>query len=273
MGSIHEPALRLIDNGGAYPGPYAALSYSWGDAATNKATLATIADKKLGIGMQTLPATVADAVTFTRALGLQYLWVDALCIIQDSKEDWEKESTKMASVYANAVITIASVSTNSAAVPFLRKNHAESNGQQSPVYAHTIHTPGGPVQVKARLIEQSGIHWRWQNDSDERHPKEPWAQRGWTLQEQILSSRLLMLSSTEMQWVCKQAETCECLSSLNKRRQFGRTPLAQLTDKAGVFRFWHKLIENYSVRNLSHSSDRLPAIAGIAEVLQQRTGS
>ncbi|TQV94699.1 HET domain-containing protein [Cordyceps javanica] len=226
------------------------------------------------ITLEDLQATIVDAVVLTREFGVHYLWVDALCIVQDSEEDWEQESTKMASLYANAIITIAAVSSNSAAVPFLRpENSARAAEHQQKLFKCTVQTETGPNVIKARLIEGSGIHWRWLNDSDERFPKEPWAQRGWTLQEQILSSRLLMISSAEMQWVCKQAETCECLSTLNRRRQFGRTPLAQLNDAAEAFQFWHKLVENYSNRSLSLNSDKLPAISGIAEVVQQKTRS
>lgn len=224
--------------------------------------------------METLQKTITDAILLTRELGINYLWVDALCIVQDSEEDWQQESTKMASIYANAIITIASVSSKSAAIPFLRQeNSVEASRHQQRVFSHALQTGSGPVFIKARLIEQSGIHWRWQSDSDERSPKEPWAQRGWTLQEQILSSRLLMISSTEMQWVCKQAETCECLSTLNRRRQFGRTPLAQLIDAGETFQFWHKLVETYSNRSLSQGKDKLPAISGIAEAAQQKTNS
>ena len=239
-----------------------------------KATRANIAGMKQHIKLENLQETIVDAVVLTRELGIEYLWVDALCIIQDSNEDWEQESTKMASLYANAILTIASVSTDSAAVPFLRhENSAEAAKHQRRGFTHSVHTDNGPALIKARLVEQSGIHWRWQSDSDERSPKEPWAKRGWTLQEQVLSSRLLMLSSTEMQWVCKQTETCECLSTLNRRRQFGRIPLAQLGDTGETFHFWHKLVENYSNRSLSQCSDRLPAISGIAEVVQQKTNS
>ncbi|EGX94250.1 HET domain-containing protein [Cordyceps militaris CM01] len=251
-----EDVLRLVDTAGTSPGAYTALSYSWGGAVTTKTTRANMAEMKQHIRLADLQDTLVDAVVLTRALGVDYLWVDSLCIVQDSIEDWERESAKMASVYANALITIASVSSTSAAV-----------------FARTVQTEPEPALIKARLIGQSGIHWRWQTNPDERAPKEPWAQRGWTLQEQVLSSRLLMLSATEMQWVCKQAETCECLSTLNRRRQFGRTPLAQLDAAAETFSFWHKLVENYSNRALSRSGDRLPAISGIAEVVQQKTRS
>lgn len=274
VGRAGHPALRIVETGDTSPGPFTALSYSWGGAVTTKTNLANLEQMKQNIPMDTLQATMADAIALTRALGIEYIWVDALCIVQDSKQDWEKESTKMASLYAHAVLTIASVSSKSAAMPFLHPEIGTSPPKHAlSVFSETVDASEEPVVIKARLVNQAGIHWRWQNDSERRIPKEPWSQRGWTLQEQILPRRLLMISSSEMQWVCKQAETCECLSTFNRRRQFGGVPLAQLKGADETFRFWHKLIENYTVRNLTDKSDKLPAISGIAEVVQQKTRS
>jgi hypothetical protein len=78
---------------------YIALSYCWGTAQHFTTTSANLARMKERIHWDELPQTIKDAVTITRALGIQYLWVDALCIIQDSQEDWEAESKKMADVY------------------------------------------------------------------------------------------------------------------------------------------------------------------------------
>lgn len=59
------------------------------------------------IPLEKLPRTIRDAVTVTRSLGIRYLWVDALCIIQDSQSDWRAEAPKMMNVYRNAYLTIA----------------------------------------------------------------------------------------------------------------------------------------------------------------------
>lgn len=60
-----------------------------------------------GIGFESLPALFQDAIVTTQKLGIQYLWIDSLCIIQDSEDDWQAESAKMGSVYRNAKVTIA----------------------------------------------------------------------------------------------------------------------------------------------------------------------
>ncbi|KAF1924124.1 heterokaryon incompatibility, partial [Didymella exigua CBS 183.55] len=61
-----------------------------------------------------LPKTFQDAVLVTRALGLRYLRIDSLCTLQDSHTDWEREASRMASVYMDAYVTIsAAASSNS----------------------------------------------------------------------------------------------------------------------------------------------------------------
>lgn len=88
---------------------YAALSHCWGseDKSPPRTTHKTLNRRLSGMSFGELPKTFQDAVTITRRLGLQYLWIDSLCIIQDSQSDWEAEAANMATVYQNAYVTIA----------------------------------------------------------------------------------------------------------------------------------------------------------------------
>jgi hypothetical protein len=87
-------------------GRYAALSYCWGSSQNEILTTANLKDRMERIPLSSLSKTIQDAAEITRRLGLQYLWVDALCIIQDSVEDWQKESAVMGNVYQNSFVTI-----------------------------------------------------------------------------------------------------------------------------------------------------------------------
>lgn len=95
---------------GQQKGRYMALSHRWGGKDVIKTTVATLSARKAGIPIHDLPRTFADAVTICRRLGVRYLWIDSLCIIQDSREDWEREAARMADVYANSYLTIAASS-------------------------------------------------------------------------------------------------------------------------------------------------------------------
>ncbi|KIL84602.1 hypothetical protein FAVG1_12128 [Fusarium avenaceum] len=257
---------------------YAALSYCWGDSAILKTTRATLKSMEQGIEMATLPAAYVDAIRLCREIGIPYLWIDALCIVQDDPEDWGRESAIMGSVYSNAYLTIAAESTASATQSFLGSYEDQIRAEDAHVYPEftkVVYLGHGakPVTVKARVVHELGIHWRWINDTRERFPKEPLSRRGWCLQERLLSTRLLSLSLHEMQWICQATTSCECQSSLNRHKQFGPTPLSQIPAGHVAFRFWLKTVENYSQRSLTHTSDKLPAISGVAEIIQRITGS
>lgn len=91
-------------------GKYMTLSHRWGGRDVIKTTTATLGERKARIPLRDLPRTFADAVTICRRLGVRYLWIDSLCIIQDSRDDWEREAERMANIYANSYLTIAASS-------------------------------------------------------------------------------------------------------------------------------------------------------------------
>jgi Heterokaryon incompatibility protein (HET) len=88
-------------------GQYVTLSHCWGQQKFLTTTKETLPLRTKGIEWDSMPRTFQDAATITRRLGFQYLWIDALCIIQDSEIDWETESAKMGSIYQDSVLTIA----------------------------------------------------------------------------------------------------------------------------------------------------------------------
>jgi hypothetical protein len=83
------------------------LSHCWGLVDFFKLTTKTLSLMLAGIGTDTLASTFQDAIRTARFLGVEYLWIDALCILQDSKEDWELESATMGKVYGNGLCNLA----------------------------------------------------------------------------------------------------------------------------------------------------------------------
>ena len=95
------------------PVEYVALSYCWGHKTQSTTTTKENLDlRHRGIDASKLPRTLRDAITMTRALGLQYLWIDALCIVQDDPDDWAAEASRMAGVYSGADIVLAATNTS-----------------------------------------------------------------------------------------------------------------------------------------------------------------
>lgn len=111
VGTLAVPALRLVGSNGT-KAQYACLSHCWGDYRPDCITTeATLACNMKEILWASLSKSFQDAVTITRALGVRFLWIDSICIIQGksiaAKRDWQKESGLMASVYGNAILTLA----------------------------------------------------------------------------------------------------------------------------------------------------------------------
>lgn len=91
-------------------GKYVALSHCWGSQSTLALTTTkdTIEDLTSSIKFDEWSKTFAQVTEVARSLGIQYLWIYSLCIVQDSSEDWSKESQKMGPIYQNAMIILSS---------------------------------------------------------------------------------------------------------------------------------------------------------------------
>lgn len=108
IGTRSEDTIRLCCPSDSDDSEYAALSYCWGRTAVScTTTTGNIADYLNSILVSSLPQTLQDAVILTRKLGIRYIWIDALCIIQDDREDWIREAALMRRVYSQALLTIS----------------------------------------------------------------------------------------------------------------------------------------------------------------------
>jgi hypothetical protein len=118
--------VRLLETNREH-GQYCALSHCWGrlDKRPIVTTRCTLGDHTRSIEFKELPKTFQDAVTVTRGIGVRYLWIDSLCIVQDDTDDWEKEAGK---IYERAILTIAaSGAQDSTKGCFISKSHELSS--------------------------------------------------------------------------------------------------------------------------------------------------
>lgn len=114
-----ENIARLVENDGIEKGTYLALSYCWGGPQEVQLTTNTVESFKQSIQLDSLPKTLRDAATVTRRLGKKYLWIDALCIIQDDEASKQKELAQMARIYMNSFLTIQAAVPSSVKEGFL----------------------------------------------------------------------------------------------------------------------------------------------------------
>jgi hypothetical protein len=278
---IDGTAIKLIETDNMH-GRYIALSHCWGDSRPDcTTTLSTLVRNKSEIPWQSLPNTFRDAIEVTRQLGVRYLWIDSLCIIQDDENDWMQESSKMASVYQNAHLTIcATVGQN------------DDAGLWPRVVPKLIEE----VSLGHTGEQQYKLYFRDVDDTWESHmnvvrahrtgrARCPLITRGWTLQERILSPRLLHYGHGELLWQCHESTTCECCFHDSERSLYMphsdkslymphsedvtkafRDMLSSGKSDDDVARNWRVLVEHYSNLSLTDPKDVLPAISALATV-------
>ena len=217
-----------------------------------------------GIPIVALPEAIRDAAYLAQELIIQYLWVDSLCIIQDVASDRDRELSQMCSIYENALVTIAGSSSRSCDISFLRRRQ----GAAAMLTLTCVDDNGQPAIVKARRRTEGGLHYKGYSSRD------PWETRAWTLQEKLLSTRLVAYAKEEMHWECKTLKTCECGESHSSHFGGGDpVSLFQLSTATEAYKFWQVQVINYSERHLTYAGDKLPAIAGVAQKIHEATGS
>ncbi|KAF8856564.1 HET-domain-containing protein [Acephala macrosclerotiorum] len=248
---------------------YLTLSYCWGTQRFLTTTTANIEAHKVKLDFPTLPQTFQDAIITTRNLGFRYIWIDALCIIQDSNEDKAKEINRMGDIYNDSFLTIGVVAATRVADGFLKPKP-----QKAVMLPYRC--PDGTMG-SVRVAPQKVVDL-WQ---------ESLYTRGWCLQENLLSRRLLLYTDTEVIWQCESApmrrvDTAHVsyLYDLPKLRQspFRRLPADVLRtapeNKGGEvdpamevehYNIWTSIVANYTRRRLTVGADRLPALGGIAQ--------
>ena len=132
VGTVRRPELRLVSRGGLGESPdirYLALSHCWGGDIQFKLETRNLDSMRVGININALTRNFRDAVAMSGRLHVSHLWIDSLCILQDSIDDWIAESSVMGQVYANAYCVIsATASESSPAGAFEREILARLSG-------------------------------------------------------------------------------------------------------------------------------------------------
>lgn len=230
--------LRLIETTKEGKGQYLALSHCWGPPGTKKllTTTETLKSRLTSINQNEMPPNFSDAVIITRRLGFRYLWIDSLCIVQDSKSDWETESQKMGRIYTNAALTLAAAAATSSEGGMLTKSYlpvsteklnpknwfmTDSTGRSHIVFAKdnasSTETETNFSSLTCCIkLDRNDEQWSIILDplTEFSDLEENWfrctvlgplALRGWCLQEKLLSRRILYYGNRQIYWQCASA--------------------------------------------------------------------
>lgn len=254
---------------------YAALSYCWGqEEHTCLTTQENIDIFQTNIPWQALPRTFQDAVAFTRNIGLKYLWIDALCIIQGDDDDWLREAGSMLQIYQNAYVTIAGLFAKDPSVGLFSAKTtkdlqqkiatARKGNETSDLYAREV-TP-----------DVSGILHIPLGSIGTRQNPPPLLTRAWALQERMISPRVVYFTEDELIFECRTKVQCECRGhytgsnggkmahahSLNTAKSPAMSKLLLKTQESDD---WEDLVQMYTKLSLTYDTDRLVAIGGLAQ--------
>ena len=266
---------------------YTTLSYRWPKASAIRLTVANEAPfRQQQIAVSALPRAIQDAILLVNALGYQYLWVDALCIIQDSKSDWLQESARMCDYYSHSALSISACTSDPDSGFLKTRNLLEKmpckvtpKGQFPPVYVrqHSAMMDGEIDPLKTLPLNR----------------------RGWVFQERLLAPRILHFTDVEVFWECATALSSDVFpdqiwDSARKRSlahagaTLNQTPVIEnllvQPGTLGLFlqrgsaalaptdvNMWTELVEEYSTLDLSFERDKLVAIGGLARKTSQVT--
>lgn len=249
--------------------------------------------------MANLPPTIRDAIDFTRRLGIQYIWIDRLCIIQDDTLDWARQAGLMCEIYEGAILTLAALATETADKGLYLPRTAPRSVR---VECSTKDKSIGTMNIGPELAGPFNYYLEMELDESR------WNTRGWTLQERLLSRRILYFGRLQMYWECREVISREDGVDEKSRAGFASHGLSDLaselaaykraaasglgTDRQATFSqrvlpglkqafggiqnqemdYWRSIVRDFASRELTVSDDRVEALKGVARAIQLNLG-
>ena len=276
---------RLICTEGL-TGHYFTLSHRWGSYQPIATTHSTLTRFQAQLPVETMNPTFRDAISMTFLLGFQYLWIDALCIVQDDPEDWQREAKDMGRIFEEATCMLAAVD-------------KVTDGQQDLGLFQYLHR-GPPVASHFCPVEslwasenremKRFIGHYWFPEPTAAHElrfrartpqgwyivnKSAWYKRGWIVQERTLARRTIYFTIDKLWWDCKQVQEDEDGYAYDfpvpaRAMHVPYSPLNGHMSIDTVANIWETLVQDYSSCELSKDTDKAFAISGITQRLESR---
>jgi hypothetical protein len=262
--------------------PYITLSHRWGGTTPLQLTRQLVSRPQPTFLVADMPTTFQDVLQVSKRLGIRYLWIDSLCIIQDKDnlQDWYREASLMDKVYQHSYCNISAADGEDSMKGLFRDRQPQSLGSQSV----GVNLEGfGPDSRLSECIITDAFLWS-RNIADS-----PLNKRGWVFQERLLSPRILHFCRNELFWECREHAACESdpegLSPVHKLMGFVFVKLWETgshttfdldieDSDAYWLQFWYRVVVgSYSRMELSVPSDKLIALSGIAKHVMSRMNS
>ena len=201
VGKSFDDKVRLYEPEQGSTGDWIALTHPWGNGPHFSTTRQNVDAHKIGIDFSSLPATFRDAITVTRTLGQQYLWIDSLCIIQGPDGDFNKEAKLMEEVYSGAYCVIAA-----------SRATGHDSGFLKPRLKREV------VALRRKDASSSGLFYvcGLVDDFQAQVLDGALNRRAWVMQEHALARRTIFFTDHQTYWECGQGVRCETMMSMSK---------------------------------------------------------
>ncbi|KAH7161745.1 heterokaryon incompatibility protein-domain-containing protein [Dactylonectria macrodidyma] len=268
-----HPQVSLYETQDGEIGDYVCLSHCWGTAQIITTTSDNIEKHRAKIQWSDLSKTFQDAITFSDKMGIDNIWIDSLCIIQNSREDWESEALKMASYYINGQFSIAATSSTNGAGGLYHTVLPKDETMQIEGL-----DPKSNTRYRVGVRKSIPHHHDVLEDKSRTKERFPLLTRGWVYQERILSRRFIHFGPREVHWECHEEVFCQCggiqaalelnpsgKATANQALAISRSGLK--TDEMVLL--WSRQIESLTKLDFTYISDHLAALAGIATLMVQ----
>ncbi|KAI0859346.1 HET-domain-containing protein [Xylaria cubensis] len=265
VGLDEKPMRLVLSDTIANTTQYATLTYCWGQSLQLKSTKDSIKEFQEAVPAELLPATYREFIQIVRALAIPYAWIDALCVIQDDDDDWQHEAARMGDIFQGSILTIAagqSLDTSEGCFP-ITEQVDPNNGALLRVRQQQTEKPVILAQIYKGDLRQSSIQ-----DSII-------SGRGWTLQEQLLSRRIVYCMKNDVHWQCQKCYRTQTGLKFDAAEVFALNlqilaPFVNSTveeNRQSYADLWRCIVENYSRRVFTYKTDKVPAIAGITKYM------
>ena len=246
---------------------YITLSHCWGGKVPFILKNGNVNDFKQGVHISELPLSFQHAISITHSLGIRYLWIDSLCVIQDSISDWEREAGQMKGVYQNALLTIAATGAENSTVGLFFDRNVDLSLSVFINLSWTGIPEGTYRAFDGRVFDL------WAEAS-----QAPLNQRAWVVQERLLSRRTVQFGKSQVVWICQDLQACETFpdrlpwNAMEDLQYLGLA--ADLRHRPSTLPsvVWPQIVRVFSGSQLTQETDKCTAISGIAEEIHTSTG-
>ncbi|RKL28176.1 hypothetical protein BFJ72_g12636 [Fusarium proliferatum] len=281
VGQLGDPVIGLLEASDDARVSFAIGSYVWGNGLKKNAIQRAQTTKEnigyrmaSGIEVTGLPKSIQDLIEVTRQIGLRYLWLDALCIVQDDTDDAKHQFNSIAEFYKQADILISAASASDCGEGFLQSRIVDRCYGAIFELPYEWKVDGHEIQGSL-LLSEMDLNGSTDND--------PVHKRIWTFQEHLLSSRVISFGSRQIKWTCQQKknivdggdyyEMVDGLEdNLNTAFSSSRYPSETSPEKNCRVWSWMQIVEEYSKRDYSRLEDRVPAFYEAISLLALHMG-